>query len=373
MTSVDDLLGTINHPLERPFSEVKKGYTYFIENDVIFAKITPCMENGKHAIAKNLIDGIGFGSTEFHIIRPKESIIPEWVWYFIRQPSLLQTATNYFTGAVGQQRVPDSFLKSLEIPLPPLIEQRRIGLLLNEKTKAALQARLCAGEQLLIAQNLVSAYMRGIFSKETRNWNHKTLADIVHNSKDGICRGPFGGSLKKEIFVKSGYKVYEQQHAIRNNFAIGNYYIDQFKYDEMKRFHVQPGDIIISCSGTIGRVAIVPANAEPGVINQALLKISLNPKIIIPEYFKLVFESQSTREQLSGLSSGSGLKNVASVKYLKGLIFPVPSLQRQHEIVSSYHEKLVEIKKLIHSIETQLAEINRLPAALIRKAYSGEF
>lgn len=106
MSAVDDLLGVIARPEQRPFSEIKRGYTFFIENDVIFAKITPCMENGKHAIARNLIDGIGFGSTEFHVIRPNENIIAEWIWHFVHQPYVLQNATNYFTGAVGQQRVP---------------------------------------------------------------------------------------------------------------------------------------------------------------------------------------------------------------------------------------------------------------------------
>ena len=104
MSAVDDICGVIARPEQKPFSEVKRGYTYFAENDVIFAKITPCMENGKHAIARNLIDGVGFGSTEFHVIRPNEQITAEWIWHFVRQPSIRQSATNYFTGAVGQQR-----------------------------------------------------------------------------------------------------------------------------------------------------------------------------------------------------------------------------------------------------------------------------
>lgn len=95
-----------------------------------------------------------------------------------------------------------------------------------------------------------------------------------------LIRGPFGGALKKEIFVTSGFKVYEQQHAIYGDFYAGEYFIDEENYERLKRFALQPGDIIMSCSGTAGRFAIFPPNANPGVINQALLKISPQRKII---------------------------------------------------------------------------------------------
>jgi len=118
MPAVDDLRGVIAAPEIRPFAEVRKGYTYFAEGDVLFAKITPCMQNGKHAVARHLLDGIGFGSTEFHVIRPGPEVIAEWVHRFIRQPWVLKAATAHFTGAVGQQRVPANFLANLDIPLP---------------------------------------------------------------------------------------------------------------------------------------------------------------------------------------------------------------------------------------------------------------
>lgn len=163
MSSVDEVQGIIQTVEQRPYSEVKKGYTYFGEGDVLFAKITPCMQNGKHAIARNLIDGIGFGSTEFHVIRPGPKIIAEWVYLFIRQPVVLHAAERTFTGAVGQQRVPDSFLANLEIPLPPLAEQKRITKILNEKMSAIEEARIAADEQLKAADFLASAYLREEF------------------------------------------------------------------------------------------------------------------------------------------------------------------------------------------------------------------
>jgi len=123
MDAVDDKKGEIISPEIRKLKDVRKGYTYFGEGDVIFAKITPCMENGKCAVAKNLTNGLGFGSTEFHVIRALNNISSNWVYFYLRQRSTRDEAVKYFTGSVGQQRVPKEFLKNLQIPLPPLSEK----------------------------------------------------------------------------------------------------------------------------------------------------------------------------------------------------------------------------------------------------------
>ncbi|HEY3227631.1 MAG TPA: restriction endonuclease subunit S, partial [Roseiflexaceae bacterium] len=166
MPAVDALSGKITAPELRPFAEVRKGYTYFVEGDVLFAKITPCMQNGKHAIARELLGGVGFGSTEFHVIRPGSQIIAEWVHQFVRQPWVLKAATAHFTGAVGQQRVPSEFLANLEIPLPPLPEQRRIAALLAEQMAAVERARASAEARLEAARALPAALLRQVFESE---------------------------------------------------------------------------------------------------------------------------------------------------------------------------------------------------------------
>ncbi len=126
MAAVDEISGTITDTQVRPFSAVKKGYTHFKNDDVLFAKITPCMENGKAAIASNLAGGLGFGSTEFHVLRASSAVLPAWLFYFVRQPIFRNEAKRNFTGTAGQQRVPTTFLSSASIPVPPLSEQRRI-------------------------------------------------------------------------------------------------------------------------------------------------------------------------------------------------------------------------------------------------------
>ena len=166
MPSVDGTSGNISDPLERPFREIKRGYTYFEENDVLFAKITPCMQNGKHVIARNLIDGIGFGTTEFHVIRSGDEVIPEWIHLYIRQPAILNEAATHFTGSVGQQRVPSYFLEDLAIPLPPLSEQKRIAAILNDHMADIARARVAVEAQLEAINQLPSAILRKAFNGE---------------------------------------------------------------------------------------------------------------------------------------------------------------------------------------------------------------
>ncbi len=174
MNSIDEKSGKINSPAIKNYSEVKKGYTYFEEGDVLFAKITPCMQNGKHAIASHLINGFGFGSTEFHVIKPiKGYATPYWILQYIRQDIILNSAKESFQGSAGQQRVHPSFLEKLIIPLPPLEEQKRIATWLSEKMglvdKLAQTAQAQLGELELLPQTyLKMAFSGRLFSKHPR-------------------------------------------------------------------------------------------------------------------------------------------------------------------------------------------------------------
>jgi len=168
MDAVDEVDARIARMAARPFREVAKGYTPFAENDVIVAKITPCMENGKCAIGRNLSRGVGFGSTEFHVLRATQRVIPEWLFYFWRFPPTRKLAAVNMTGSAGQKRVPQIFLETASIPLPDLFEQRRIAAQLQqadrlrrtrryalELTDAFLPAALAAA--LLLAAPVASA------------------------------------------------------------------------------------------------------------------------------------------------------------------------------------------------------------------------
>ncbi|MBK8537123.1 MAG: nucleotidyltransferase domain-containing protein [Candidatus Competibacteraceae bacterium] len=126
-----------------------------------------------------------------------------------------------------------------------------------------------------------------------KGWKTRTLGDIC-----GFVRGPFGGSLKKSVFVENGFAVYEQQHAIYNQFEDVRYFIDSTKFKEMQRFELRPNDLIMSCSGTMGKVAIVPDNIRAGIINQALLKLTPS-SAVSSEFLKYWMDSTDFQNSLN--------------------------------------------------------------------------
>jgi type I restriction enzyme S subunit len=125
MASVDDITGSIANPEVRPYADVKKGYTYFAPSDVIFAKITPCMQNGKSAVAYELVNDIAFGSTEFHVLRSKGHVLPQWIHFLVRSQSFRIEAQQHFKGSAGQQRVPKSFLTEYEMSIPKSLREQQ--------------------------------------------------------------------------------------------------------------------------------------------------------------------------------------------------------------------------------------------------------
>src|SRR5437588_662146 len=139
MPALSESRPTFQFTEERLLGDIRKGFTHFAEVDVLFAKITPCMENGKGADAVGLKNRLGCGTTELHVIRPSGDINPLYLYHFLHQQSVRREAESNFTGSAGQARVPVSFIENLEIPLAPLSEQRRIVAKL-EKLLAKVEA-----------------------------------------------------------------------------------------------------------------------------------------------------------------------------------------------------------------------------------------
>lgn len=160
MAAVDADHGTITDPEMQPFGSVRKGLTPFQDGDVIMAKITPCMENGKAAVARGLTNGVAFGSTEFHVLRPSPAVLAEYLYHFIRQESFRGEAEANMSGNVGQRRVPAAFLADHSLPLPPLAEQHRIVAALD----AALTRVHAARERLARVREILKRYRAAVLS-----------------------------------------------------------------------------------------------------------------------------------------------------------------------------------------------------------------
>lgn len=209
----------------------------------------------------------------------------------------------------------------------------------REEIKQAINNKKLRNEKYLKAQN------NGEYPK---NWAVARLKEICEKNNAAIKRGPFGSSITKSMFVPKGkdtFKIYEQGNAIRKDNNYGSYYITKDKFESLRAFEVKPGDIIISCAGTIGETFIIPSKMEPGIINQALLKLTLDTSIIDKDFFLLEFKSISSQLKLH--AKGSAIKNLASLKYLKNKVsFPVPPLEEQKRIVKNVEKIMKAISEL---------------------------
>lgn len=192
------------------------------------------------------------------------------------------------------------------------------------------------------------------------NWIVSSLESVIGNKKNSLKRGPWGSSLKKSFFVKSGFKVYQQQNAIYTNVEYGDYYIDDDKFHELKDFEVKSGDFIISCSGTIGKIYQIPTQAQKGIINQALLKISINENVMDNNFFKFLFQSFGFQRLFLSSSHGSAMKNVPSIKQIKQIPIFLPPISEQKQIsniildlnnhLAQQQSHLINLKSLRKSI-----------------------
>ncbi len=165
MLAVEAGTGVIDVSHVRPFHEVKKGYTHFQENDVLFAKITPCMENGKMAVVPLLKNKIGFGSTEFHVLRTSNRVSEQYIFYFVSSQLFRKNAEHNMTGAVGQRRVPATWLANEYVLLPPLPEQRiivaRIEKILSQITRLLKETDAQLIKTKLLRQSILKRAFSG--------------------------------------------------------------------------------------------------------------------------------------------------------------------------------------------------------------------
>ena len=198
------------------------------------------------------------------------------------------------------------------------------------------------------------------------HWHIKQLADIC--IPQGIVRGPFGGTLKKDTFVTSGFKVYEQQNAIYKSSEIGSYFVNQSKYAEMRRFSVSPGDFIISCSGTIGRIFQIPPDALQGVINQALLKLTTDDEVVYDQYFYILFEWDEFLIRIIDNTQGGAIKNLVGMDVFRTITVALPPLSEQRAIA----EALSDVDGLLSALDALIAKKRAIKQASMQQLLTGK-
>ena len=370
--------------------------TYQLKNrDILIARTGGTI--GKTYIVRQLDEVAVFASYLIRVI-PLEEINEEFLKLFMMTPCYWKQLTDASSGT-GQPNVNGQSLSNLILPIPPKEEQirilskyeellpkveeygkaqdalNRLNAELPERLKKSILQEAISGR--LVPQDSndepASVLLAKIRKEKERLVKEGKLKkkDLIETpiSEDEIPfdipdswewvrwgelgeykKGPFGSSLTKSMFVPQSdeaVKVYEQKNAIQKDYSLGDYYITKERYETMTGFTVRPGDIIVSCAGTIGETYLLPPEAPTGIINQALMRAKLHLDSIIP-YWLLHFQYVLLIEnKLKG--SGSAIKNIPPFEVLKAMPVPLPPLAEQHRIVEKLEQvlgKIDEMKKV---------------------------
>lgn len=312
-----------------------------------------CMSNGstQHLGKVAFIDkdmDYAFGGFMGVIHPDNTTIYPKYAFYACLSSEYRRFLASILNG-ININNLKWSDLSNLQIPIPPLQEQERIVAELDLLTEIIDKQK----QQLKELDTLAQSIFYDMFGNPVDNdkgWALETIEKVCSS----IVRGPFGSALKKEYFVEkndSTYKVYEQKHAIQKNASIGSYYISEDKFQSLKRFEVHCGDIIMSCSGTIGELFEIPMGSEKGVMNQALLKFTLNRAINKLYFLHLMDFVKDSFEK-----KGTGLQNIGSVGTIKAMRIALPPIQIQE----SFAKKIQSIESQKQSINRSIAESQKL-------------
>ena len=320
MAAIDEQAGAITVRVERPLKEVKKGYTSFEDGDVLFAKITPCMENGKVALAHNLTNGIGRGSTEFHVLRPGKKVLSEYIYHFLRQPRLREKAKKSFTGTAGQQRVPKSFIQNVLIPLPPLGEQSRIVNILN-RAERIKRLRAQAQERL---REFIPALFVKMFGDPATNpmgWPKMKLGEICLDIEQ--CN-PGKQSTKEFQYVDISGVDNVSKKISKSQLILGA------EAPSRARRKIRTSDVLVSSvRPNLNAVAIVPHHLDGGIASTGFCVLRANQAFLNPTY--LFSQVCSTHFVNTLVSKARGASYPAvSDKDIREIPITLPSLHIQN-------------------------------------------
>ena len=423
MASVGAADGKINVSIVRPFAEVKKGsYTPFKDGDVLFAKVTPCMENGKMAVARGLKNGVGFGSSEFHVLRPSDQVDAKYLYYFVSSQAFRKEAAGHMTGAVGLRRVPAAFLADAQLPLVPLDEQRRIVAEIEQQfsrldeavanlqrvkanlkrykasvLKAAVEGRLVETEAS-IAQREGRSYETGeqllqrILEERRANWTgrgkYKQPDSSVLDGFDALpegwtyatteqmCEQIASGSTPPPDAMFSGtgdvpfLKVYNLTFDGSLDFTVKPTYVAGTTHQGLlARSRSIPGDVLMNIVGPpLGKVSIVPSIFPQWNINQAIVTFRTSPGLVnrLLAHWLLAQPVLSRLERTAKATAGQHNLQVSTCRKLP---IPIPPLAEQVRIVAEIDRHLSILRGVETEVDTNLMRAHALRQSVLIDAF----
>lgn len=366
----------------KPLKDVKDGYTYFQGNDVLMAKITPCFENGKGAIAKNLSNNIGFGSTEFLVMRCGERILPKLLWYFISSHLFRSTGEVEMRGSAGQKRVPERFVKDFQIGLPSKPDQHAMVDYLD--TKSALVEKIIKAKQKqieLLKENRVSLISKAV----TRGLNQNV--EMKDSGIEWIGVIPKNWRVKKLKYVGAivlGKML--QNESKREDNELKSYLraqnirwetVDVSDTNEMfisayerRKYRLEKDDLLVSEGGEVGRTCI-----WKNELNECYIQNSVNRvrtyRGNCPLFFLYQFVGFGARNVFMENVNRVSIAHLTKEK-LKEFPFTVPPLKEQERIANFIDAETKKIDEAVNLIEKSITLLKEYKSSLISNVVTGK-
>ncbi len=344
----------------RQLGEVSGSYTYFADGDVLLAKITPCFENGKLGVARGLTNGVGFGSSEYIVLRPASALDAEFLYYYLARPTFLEEGARTMTGAVGHKRVTKEFVESYPIPLPPLADQRRIVAILDEAFEGIATAKTNAEKNLQNARELFDGYLETVFADAGEGWSVSRVGAVAD-----CCLGKMLDKAKN----KGDPKPYLRNLNVRwFEFDLTDVQEMRFTSDEHERYSVRWGDVVICEGGYPGRAAIWEGD-EPIFIQKALHRVRFT-EAIFGRWFLYYLYSQEVSGALRQYFTGTGIQHFTGAALSR---FKLPLAPRAVAValVERFDSLAGEVTRLEAIYRGKLFALDELKKSLLQQAFTG--
>nr|WP_314359209.1 restriction endonuclease subunit S [uncultured Achromobacter sp.] len=362
MANVSETRGAITKEEERSLSNVLKGFTPFVERDVLLAKITPCFENGKIAHAR-ITKRLGFGSTEFHVIRARTATLDDrYVYQYLRTPSVRAEGMRRMTGSAGQKRVPKSFLDALLIPLPSLEEQRRIAAILDKADALRAQRRVAIAKLDELLQS-VFIEMFGDPVMNPKGWSISSLS--AHGSfKNGLNFGK-GESGVTARYV--GVGDFKSKAVLEDLGSLAFIELNELPAED---HFLHDGDLLFVRSNgnreLVGRCMAVYPGMEKVTYSGFCIRYRIVDSSLQATYVAHLFRSTAFRRVIVQGGQGANIQNI-NQQILSGLPIPIPDEKLQSQFATIVEK--IEAQK--HTMQRAAEKSDAFFASLQQRAFSG--
>lgn len=361
---------------ERKLGEVAGSYTYFADGDVLLAKITPCFENGKLGIARDLTNGIGFGSSEYIVLRPKDGLSGEYLYYFLLQDSFRAEGEKRMSGAVGHKRVSKEYIERCQIPVPSPSEQQRIVAILDEASARLATATANAEKNLKNTRELFDSALNSIFERKGDEWITSTIGDAIES---GLIFSPQDGNHGEIHPKKSDYVENGVPFIMASNLEDGEVncadcnFISEETAAGLRKGFAKNGDVLLSHKGTIGRVAILNTDRPYVVLTPQVTYYRVRDADALSNRFiRFNFESAAFQSEMAHIAGAGSTRAYIGITKQLELTISYPPLAEQMKVASLLDYLKERSYDLENSYRQKLNSIAELKQSVLQKAFSGE-